>query len=544
MKTLIRVIFATVALTLCAEAQNTKMSVPVTTTQFGRSILQLETASDWRNLLGVGAGGSATNIFFQSSGNAVWDFVNGSNRVTIVGVLSNGSPSITIGTNNTLVGGSNTIDQINGLNSQRWNLYDTFTDVNNYRRASVYFSGGDLHIGSNPIGTPASSGDFILEAGGRHHMGFWTWGTNWWNLQNNGIFQGLNGAGLVVPGLTSLNGGLNINNATSGAQIITNAGVWIYYTNGFPLLPGPNGSIAYGDGNLYSRTNGFWVPVIGSGGGGGGGDVVAANYTTFGNSNLFQGVVYGSNANLSGAFNADNSHITNSFTSDSGGSFGNSVFISSGNLSLSTGSVFGNNGSFSGTVSGTSVNISSATASTVPLFDGGKNIVSLANPSGTGTWMLTSDGSGVKTWVLTVDGSALKASQYTATGSATNLISTQNGNGWTNLTYTSATLAPASNQTNYILDFSFADKIYVHSANTNAHFTFTNISTNRQFDLYVVGITSSVPCNVDFPLHVRHNHYWNLTATNGQEQIYHIEARGGVDATNVGVFGGDYVHRD
>jgi hypothetical protein len=71
----------------------------------------------------------------------------------------------------------------------------------------------------------------------------------------------------------------------------------------------------------------------------------------------------------------------------------------------------------------------SLTASTLLQADANKKLSSLAN----GVGVLTNDAGGNFGYVPLLDASALKASQYTATDANTNLVSTQNGNNWTNI---------------------------------------------------------------------------------------------------------------
>ena len=68
------------------------------------------------------------------------------------------------------------------------------------------------------------------------------------------------------------------------------------------------------------------------------------------------------------------------------------------------------------------------TASTLLRADANKRIASVTNGSGA----LTNDSSGNFGYAPLLDASALKASQYVATDANTNLVSTQNGNNWTN----------------------------------------------------------------------------------------------------------------
>src|SRR6185437_9842980 len=70
----------------------------------------------------------------------------------------------------------------------------------------------------------------------------------------------------------------------------------------------------------------------------------------------------------------------------------------------------------------------SLTGSTLLRADANKRVSSIANAIG----VLTNDASGNLGYAPLLDASALKASQYTATDANTNLVSTQNGNNWTN----------------------------------------------------------------------------------------------------------------
>jgi hypothetical protein len=71
----------------------------------------------------------------------------------------------------------------------------------------------------------------------------------------------------------------------------------------------------------------------------------------------------------------------------------------------------------------------SLTASTLLQADANKRMASLAN----GIGALTNDASGDFGYAPLLDASALKATQYAATDANTNLVSTLNGNSWTNL---------------------------------------------------------------------------------------------------------------
>jgi hypothetical protein len=401
-----------------------------------------------------------------------------SNAAYIDRFYTNHSPSITLGSNSTLVGGSNTVELVNGANSQRMNIYMASNSATDYRRASVQFIGNSLYIGSDNGVDYAGGGDTFLEASGSHHIGFRTSGTNWWNVEFNGTLDGI--GSLAVGGVSSFaqaasfsksaffQGGLWVTNRF-GPQCITNAGSIWYWTNGTPQLSLPDGSMATGDGNIYTRTNGAWV-ALGSGGGGGGGGSgtvtsvglstpseftpagtpvtgsgtlsfsrtagVTANYvgqtgTNFANlvSTNTLGVISAGNVlDLTNAFQLDTvagRRMANVNTNGDAWLRGNLSVV--GNYTLGGNSTVAGNVTSSGTFSGTSVQVTSATASTLPLFDSGKNFVSLANPSSAGTWMLTSDGSGTKTWVLSVSGSALQTNAVVWSDGGTNLVNTNRG---------------------------------------------------------------------------------------------------------------------
>lgn len=133
-----------------------------------------------------------------------------------------------------------------------------------------------------------------------------------------------------------------------------------------------------------------------------------------------------------------------------------------------------------------------------------------------------------------LDATGLGAGQIPYTGSTTNLL------GSTNNVEFEAVLAPTSNATNYSADFLGPRKLEIFSANTNANITFANAGTNHAIDLYINALTSTVPCVVTFPAHIRLNHYASLTVSNTTAGYYHIDFFNGTDPTNAVVTGGDY----
>ncbi len=207
-----------------------------------------------------------------------------------------------------------------------------------------------------------------------------------------------------------------------------------------------------------------------------------------------------------------------------------------GNIKVTNSASIGGQVTMSALILTNSFTNQALTASTLLKADSNKKITSIASASGA----LTNDGAGNFGYVPLLDASSLVASQYVKTGSTTNLISTQDGSSWTNLQAPEIVLPPTSNATNYTLDFSATRKQKIRTAGTNANISFLNIATNREIDLYVDALTSSVPCIVTLPAHVRLNHFASLTVTNGQAGYYHFDVWDGTDNTNVVVTGGDY----
>jgi len=177
-----------------------------------------------------------------------------------------------------------------------------------------------------------------------------------------------------------------------------------------------------------------------------------------------------------------------------------------------------------GTVTGTAVKVTGATASTVAVYDAGKNLVSIANPAtGNGTFAFTSDNSGTKGWTSILDGSALKASQYVATGSTTNLVSTQDGGSWTNLTGTNivldtSTLAATSNGTNYTAvlrsGLPGVQTIITDHTNVNLSLVGTNLADVGR-TVFINNFTNLANCNVTFTFTACTNFNFSTVISNG-----------------------------
>lgn len=151
-----------------------------------------------------------------------------------------------------------------------------------------------------------------------------------------------------------------------------------------------------------------------------------------------------------------------------------------------------------------------------------------------GNLTLTTNGVLAINGVPFLSANGLGANQIPYTDSSTNLV------GSTNNVEFEAVLAPSSNATNYTIDFNGPRKLEIWTANTNANITFLNVGTNHSVDLYVNALTSTVPCNITYPPHIRLNHFASLSVSNTTATFHHIDFFNGTDPTNAVVTGGDY----
>ena len=145
---------------------------------------------------------------------------------------------------------------------------------------------------------------------------------------------------------------------------------------------------------------------------------------------------------------------------------------------------------------------------------------------------LLTNGTALLNGVPLINATGLGANQIPYTDASTNLASSAN-----NVRF-ETTLAPASNQTNYTLDLNGPSLVQVWTANTNANFTFANVGTNHSLDVYVNALTSTVPCTVTFPPHIRLSGFASLSVSNTTSTYYHVDFFNGTDPTNAVVTGG------
>jgi hypothetical protein len=119
------------------------------------------------------------------------------------------------------------------------------------------------------------------------------------------------------------------------------------------------------------------------------------------------------------------------------------------------------------------------TASTLLQSDANKKLSSIANAAGA----LTNDASGNFGFVPLLDASALKASQYAATDGSTNLVSTQNGNNWTNTIAwthegTTTNITATFNGTLQSFTVTNGPTVFLSYAGANGSVSYRIISTN------------------------------------------------------------------
>ncbi len=145
---------------------------------------------------------------------------------------------------------------------------------------------------------------------------------------------------------------------------------------------------------------------------------------------------------------------------------------------------------------------------------------------------------GVVSWA-----GALNAGQFLILNGSLEPTNTLDGGALTNLQAPEWILPVTSQATNYTINVAQRRKQKLFTANTNANFTFSNIGTNKEIDLYIDALTSTVPCNITFPPHMILNHSAVLSVTNGQMTIAHIDFWDGTDPTNGVVSVGDYYLR-
>lgn len=105
---------------------------------------------------------------------------------TLTGLVTLAAAGVGFGSSVMFQDGSNVLAVRNGTNAQRMDIYGTYTDGSNYKRLSIYVSGGDYFIDADGAGTGLSSGDLKIRTVGVHSIKFSTNATERWRIENNG----------------------------------------------------------------------------------------------------------------------------------------------------------------------------------------------------------------------------------------------------------------------------------------------------------------------------------------------------------------------
>ena len=157
------------------------------------------------------------------------------------------------------------------------------------------------------------------------------------------------------------------------------------------------------------------------------------------------------------------------------------------------------------------------TASTLLRADANKRLASIAN----GVGVLTNDTSGNFGYAPLLDASALKASQYVATDANTNLVSTQNGNNWTNT-------IPWTHQgttTNIIATFNGTLQTFTITNGPNVFFSYAGANGSVSYR-----ITSTNFTTLQFTYQPKWLFGSNNVITNG---VLSLTSYGGTNATQI-----------
>ncbi len=150
-----------------------------------------------------------------------------------------------------------------------------------------------------------------------------------------------------------------------------------------------------------------------------------------------------------------------------------------------TGDVTGSgNGTFSGTVQGTSVKVTSATASTMAVYDSSKSLVSIANPGVSGTYVPTNNGLGGFGYAPAIPWTGVtNANQFLITDANTNPITTLNGAALTNTVQwthegTATNITATFNGTIQSYTITNGPTVYFHFLGANGSISYRIYSTN------------------------------------------------------------------
>jgi hypothetical protein len=229
------------------------------------------------------AGSASAGLFKQSASNyieSITGFSMGAGSTTGASMDGNGltaGPSGQIGfASGNAVGArdtilardaANTLALRNGTAAQTFNIYDTYTDASNYRRASMYWSGGAFYIDNDVnAGTGITNATLYVKTRGNLHL---VAGAGGYDVITNG-----NGGGSLYPGGTTNTTGFGRSDRTwsngffgtsvqlapataipaggtagLGYRVSSTANFGVFFGSGAPTLSAAKGS-------LYLRSDG------------------------------------------------------------------------------------------------------------------------------------------------------------------------------------------------------------------------------------------------------------------------------------------------
>ena len=131
--------------------------------------------------------GSALIYNGASASNGIKLGISSSSYIDVAGALTLAFPSgsVTLATD-----AANALALRNSTAAQTFNIYDTYTDASNYRRASLYWSGGDFYVSSDSAaGSGTSSvGNLMLRTYGGKQIRIYNGTTQVWLFDASGNF--------------------------------------------------------------------------------------------------------------------------------------------------------------------------------------------------------------------------------------------------------------------------------------------------------------------------------------------------------------------
>jgi hypothetical protein len=141
------------------------------------------------NTIYRGATQGATALIFGTATNDVFAVAQNTTAGAVLAGPLNFSTAISATADTVLVrDAADTLAQRRGTNAQELRVYETFTDVSNYRRGYFRVASGTLRIGWEGLGTGGTSGNTVVHsgAGAGSEVYISTSGTLRWKVDGNG----------------------------------------------------------------------------------------------------------------------------------------------------------------------------------------------------------------------------------------------------------------------------------------------------------------------------------------------------------------------